>query len=166
MAAYNQSCKDFTTNYPIENTICLPPHAVARFGKGGCSDVAISRDGHLIAVASRIGAWIYNVHTNDFVALIGVEGTGILSAVAFSSDCSRIALADWDGRITLWDIGTQENLWCVRDEKRVSSIRFSTNCRYLATASSDGVINVWRADDGTKVAKEINNTLPENWDES
>ena len=137
MRVYNQPSKGFTSNYPTENTICLPSEAVARFGKGGISDVTVSLDGNLIAIASRIGAWIYNAHTEDFVSLIGTEGTGILNTVAFSPDCSRIALADWDGRITLWDLDTRKNIWYVAHGKRVSSISFSANSRHLATSSSD-----------------------------
>lgn len=163
MQVYNQSVKDFATNYSIENTIYLPPKAVARFGKGGSCDVRMSPDGHLIAVASRIGAWIYNTHNNDFVALIGIKGTGILSAVTFSPDCSRIALADWDGRVTLWNLDTEENIWCVIQEKQVNSIRFSRNNKYLATTLSDGVVNILRADDGTKVPRTIQEAFPENW---
>ncbi len=123
----------------------------------------MSPDGHLIAVASRIGAWIYNTHNNDFVALIGIKGTGILSAVTFSPDCSRIALADWDGRVTLWNLDTEENIWCVIQEKQVNSIRFSRNNKYLATTLSDGVVNILRADDGTKVPRTIQEAFPENW---
>ncbi|MDE0556080.1 MAG: WD40 repeat domain-containing protein [Candidatus Poribacteria bacterium] len=163
MQIYNQSVKDFTTNYSIENTIYLPPKAVARFGKGGRCDVTMSPDGHLIAVASRIGAWIYDTDSNDFVALIGIKGTGILSAITFSPDCSRIALADWDGRITLWDLDTEENIWCVTHEKQVNSIRFSKNNKYLETTSSDGVVNILRADDGTQIPRTIKEVSPENW---
>ena len=163
METYNQSVRDFSINYSIENTICLPPKAVARFGRGGSSDVTISPDGHLIAVAARIGAWIYNVHTNAFVALIGVEGTGILNAAAFSPDSNRIALADWDGRITLWDIDTKKNIWCVTHEKRVNAIRFSINNRYLETVASDGDVNVLRVDDGAKVSETIKEVSPKNW---
>ncbi|MCY4568696.1 MAG: WD40 repeat domain-containing protein [Candidatus Poribacteria bacterium] len=163
MKIYNQPLKGCTPNYPTENTICLPSNAVVRFGKGGVSDVAVSPDRHLIAVASRIGAWTYNAHTGEFVSLIGVESTGILSTVVFSPDCSRLALGDWDGRITLWDIGTKENIWCVTHEKQVSSIRFSANGRYLETLSSDGVVNILRVDDGTRVTRSIKETFSENW---
>ena len=164
MKVYNQPLKGRTPNYPIENTICLPANAVARFGRGGSSDVAMSPDRHLIAVASRIGAWIYNAHTGDFVSLIGVEGAGILNAIAFSPDCSRIALVDWDGRITLWDLETQQNIWCVTHEKRVRSIRFSEDGRYLTTVLSDGVVIILNVNDGTKIPKAIKEASSENSD--
>ena len=60
----------FAANYPRENTACLPSGAVARFEKGGISDVAISPDENLIAIASRLGVWLYDAHTKDFVSLI------------------------------------------------------------------------------------------------
>lgn len=164
MSTSDQPPKVFAVNYPRENTVSLPSGAVARFGRGGSSDVAMSPDGHLIAVASRIGAWIYNAHIGDFVSLIGVEGTGILNAIAFSPDCSRIVLADWDGRITLWDIGTQENIWRVTHEKRVRSIRFSEDGRYLTTVLSDGVVIILHVNDGTKIPKAIQVASSENSD--
>lgn len=163
MKVYTQLLKGYKPNYPTENTICLPSKAITRFGRGSISDVAASPDGYLIAVASRIGAWIYNVRTGDLVSLVGVEGTGILSTVAFSPDCSQIALGDWDGRITLWNLDAEENIWCVTYEKEVSSIRFSANGRCLETLSSDGVVNILRVDDGTRVTRAIKETFSKNW---
>ena len=49
------SASTLTDSYPQHNTLCLPPGALARFGKGGVSDVAVSPDDSLLAVASRIG---------------------------------------------------------------------------------------------------------------
>ncbi len=48
------SASTLTDSYPQQNTLCLPPGALARFGKGGVSDVAVSPDDSLLAVASRI----------------------------------------------------------------------------------------------------------------
>ena len=70
-------------NYPEENLISLPPKAMARFGRGSVSATAVSPDRNTIAVASRIGVWLYNAHTEDFIRLIAIEGTGLLSKVTF-----------------------------------------------------------------------------------
>ena len=106
MSTSDQTLKVFAANYPRENTVCLPPGAVARFEKGGISDVAVSPDENLIAIASSLGVWLYDAHTKDFVSLVAVEGTGLLSKVVFSPDGTRIAAGDWDGKTTLWDINT------------------------------------------------------------
>ena len=76
MHTHDQSLGTLTDNYPQEHTLCLPPKAIARLGKGGVSAVTTSPDGTLVAVLSRIGVWLYDAHTDDFVALIAVEGTG------------------------------------------------------------------------------------------
>ena len=106
MRVNDQSSSTLGDSYPEENTCCLPPKAVARLGRGGVSDVATSPDGTLVAVASRLGVWLYDAHTDDFVALIAVEGTGVLEKIAFSPDGTRIAVADWDGKTTVWDVET------------------------------------------------------------
>ena len=42
MATSDKLSEVFAANYPRENTVCLPPGAVARFERGGISDVAVS----------------------------------------------------------------------------------------------------------------------------
>ena len=139
----------FAANYPRENTVCLPPGAVARFEKGGISDVAISPDENLIAIASRLGVWLYDAHTKDFVSLIAVEGTGLLSRVVFSPDGTRIAAGDWDGKTTLWDINTETALTTYTHKDYIYSITFSLNDKFIATGSRDATATLWDVETGT-----------------
>lgn len=136
-------------NYPRENTVCLPPRAVARFEKGGISDVAVSPDENLIAIASRLGVWLYNAHTKDFVSLMAVESTGLLSKVVFSPDGTRIVTGDWDGKITLWDINTAAALATYTHKGYINSITFSPNDKFIATGSRDATATLWDVETGT-----------------
>ena len=139
----------FAANYPRENTICLPPGAVARFERGGISDVTISPDENLIAVASHLGVWLYDTHTKDFVSLVAVEGTGLLSKVVFSPDGARIAAGDWDGKATLWDINTETALATYTHKDYITSIEFSPDGKFIVTGSRDATATLWDVDTGT-----------------
>ena len=136
-------------NYPRENTVCLPSGAVARFEKGGISDVAVSPDENLIAIASRLGVWLYDAHTKDFVSLMAVEGTGLLSKVVFSPDGTRIVTGDWDGKITLWDLKTTKALATYTHKGYITSITFSPNGQFIATGSRDAMATLWDVETGT-----------------
>ena len=48
----------------------LPEGAKARLGKGGINDITCTQDGALLAVASQIGIWIYDVETSEELALL------------------------------------------------------------------------------------------------
>ncbi len=148
MSTSDQPLKVFA-NYPRENTVCLPPGAVARFERGGISDVAVSPDENLIAIASRLGVWLYNAHTKDFVSLMAVENTGLLSKVVFSPDGTRIVAGDWDGKITLWDIKTATALATYTHKGYINSITFSPNGKFIATGSRDATATLWDVETGT-----------------
>ena len=148
MRTSEQSLKVFA-NYPRENTACLPPGAVARFEKGGISDVAVSPDENLIAIASRLGVWLYDAHTKDFMSLMAVEDTGLLSRVVFSPDGTRIVTGDWNGKITLWDINTAAALTTYTHKDYVNSITFSPNGKFIATGSRDATATLWDVETGT-----------------
>ena len=137
-------------NYPEENLISLPPNAMARFGRGSVSANAISPDGNTLAVASRIGVWLYNAHTDDFIRLIAVEGTGLLSRVTFSPDNTQIATGDWDGIASLWDVATGTKLATFTNTDYVVSVAFSPDGKLLATATRDGNATLWDIDTGTE----------------
>ena len=148
MRTSEQTLKVFA-NYPRENTVCLPPRAVARFEKGGISDVAVSPDENLIAIASRLGVWLYDAHTKDFVSLMAVESTGLLSKVVFSPDGTRVVTGDWDGKTTLWDIKTATALATYTHNGYINSITFSPNGKFIATGSRDATATLWDVETGT-----------------
>ncbi len=133
----------FSSDYPQENSLYLPPNALARFGKSRVTAPKLSPDRTLIAVASRIGVWLYNAHTYDFLSLIAVEGTGILSKIAFSPDSSQIVTGDWDGLTKLWDIDSGAELATFAHKDYVISIAFSNDGKYLATGSRDRSATLW-----------------------
>ncbi len=133
-------------NYPEENLISLPPKAMARFGRGSVSATAVSPDGNTLAVASRIGVWLYNAHTDDFIKLIAIEGTGLLSKVTFSPDSTQIAIGDWDGIASLWDVDSGEMHATFTNTDYVTSVAFSPDGKLLATATRDGNATLWDID--------------------
>ncbi|MDE0634676.1 MAG: WD40 repeat domain-containing protein [Candidatus Poribacteria bacterium] len=135
-------------NYPEENLISLPSDAIARFGRGSVQATAISPDGNTIAVATRIGVWLYNAHTEDFIRLIAVEGTGLLSEVTFSPDNTQIAIGDWDGIASLWDVSTGAKLATFTNKDYVTSVAFSPDGKSLATGTRDHKATLWDINTG------------------
>lgn len=143
---FNLFTKTSLQNYPEENLISVPSDAMARFGRGSVSATAVSSDGNMIAVATRIGVWLYNAHNDDFIKLIAVEGTGLLSQVTFSPDCTKIAIGDWDGIASVWDIETGEKLATFTQTGYVNSVVFSPDGKFLATGSRDHTTILWDID--------------------
>ena len=96
--------------------MALPDGAIIRLGKGRLGDsdraVAFSPDGQLLAVASGIGVWLYDVATlRELVLLTG--HTGRVEAVAFSPDGTMLASGSsstYSGTLNLWNIATGENI--------------------------------------------------------
>ena len=131
-----------------EQALCLPHGAFARLGKGGITDAAVSPDESLIAVASHIGVWLYDTHTGNFSSLIAVAETGIVSAVAFSAENTQLAVGDWDGKITLWDINTQEKFATFNAKGFVKSIVFSPDGEYMAASFQRGGVILWNLTTG------------------
>lgn len=140
---------ELPNNFPSQNTLCLPPNALARFGKSRVTAAHVSPNGKLIAIASRIGVWLYDAHTYHFLSLMAVEGIGLISEIAFSPDSTQIATGDWDGLTKLWHIDTEKELAAFVHKDWVTSIAFSNDGKHLATGSRDGSATLWDVDSQT-----------------
>ena len=129
----------------------LPEGAKARLGKGTLSfrdNIAYSPDGTRLAVASRIGIWIYDAQAYQELSLFTGDMFGGLS-VTFSPDEQTLASGGWDDTINeytirLWDVATGEHKQTLQGHtSSVNSIAFSPDGQTLASGSLDGTVLLW-----------------------
>ena len=129
----------------------LPEGATRRLGKGriGTSDrsVAFSPDGQLLAVASGIGVWLYDVAMARELALL--SSASRVHSVAFSIDGKMLAagVQGWypDGGVVLWDVTTHKQIAALpaRDYVESTSVSFSPDGGTIAFRSVNGMVKMW-----------------------
>jgi WD40 repeat protein len=139
----------------------LPEGATRRLGKGriGTSDrsVAFSPDGQLLAVASGIGVWLYDVAMARELALL--SSASRVHSVAFSIDGKMLAagVQGWypDGGVVLWDVTTHKQIAALpaRDYVESTSVSFSPDGGTVASGALDGSVRLWDVSTGTNTAR-------------
>ncbi len=119
----------------------------ARFGKGWITQLAWSPDGHLLAVGTSIGVYLYDAETWSelhYLATLHSPAHGI----AFSADGALVAAADGlDVRV--WDVATgQEARLLSGPTDQVNAVAFSPTGPLLASGSADETVHLWNAETG------------------
>lgn len=120
----------------------LPEGAKIRLGKGGVRDMEYSLEGSLLAVASKIGVWIYDATTYTERQLL-VGHTDTILNISFSPSGDLLAGGCWDGTLHLWDVVTGKHVQTLGGEMGyVIGVCFSPDGSTLA--SSDRTkIRLW-----------------------
>lgn len=120
----------------------LPDGVRARIGKGRINKMALSPDNTVLAVASAIGIWLYDVQSGEEIALLLPHKSNI-SAIAFSPNSNILASGSTDKIVRLWDIGTGELIHTfIGHAGGIFDIVFSSDGTMLASASIHE-INLW-----------------------
>ena len=134
----------------------LPEGAIVRLGKGTVSDVKFSPNGNLLAVATNIGVWLYDVHTGSEIALLNKKPKDVRT-VAFSPDGKTLATGgrSRDGAIQLWDIDTATQVSAMgKGIGSIGVLAFSEDGKVLAGMGLDYGLQfyTWDVDTGLEVS--------------
>lgn len=113
------------------STWILPEGAITRIGRGGIQDTAFSPDGKVLAIATYLGLWWYDVQKRELITLW--EKGNVVSSITFSS-CGEWIATSWGGPIRICDVTTGECIIELPREERIPSteIVFSPNREYIA----------------------------------
>jgi eukaryotic-like serine/threonine-protein kinase len=117
--------------------------------------VAVSPDGARVAVFwMGPGAWLFTLYDPDSgkPRATSARALGFTWAMVFSPDGTRIATANEDGLIGVWDTstGSLTARWQGHTRK-VLSVAFRPDGRRLVTTSADGTVRQWDSTTGHEV---------------
>ena len=121
--------------------------------------VAFSPDGKWVVAArnaaSERGVFVRSIWDANTGAETGmlpshpqqIEHTGVISAVVFSPDGSKLATGSLDHSIRLWDLARRERIGTLHGHlAEVWALAFSPDGRTLASGAKDGSVKLWSMD--------------------
>ena len=139
------------TNSDI-TTWALPEGAVGRLGRGIINDITVAPNKKSLAVATRVGVWMYELGTIHPATLLETK-RGIIGNVALSHDGKWVATSNTDGIIKVTETETQKCVAKIQGWHRgTSQLTFSPDSQYIAASGYDyGDVYVWCTKTGKHV---------------
>ncbi len=130
----------------------LPESTKARIGKGAIKEIEYSPDGTMLAAATAIGVWIYDVQTGKELQFLATEPVDVES-IAFSPDSTKLASAGIEDTLRLWDVknGHQLRTFDVETSIFNNGVAFSPDGEIIACNDRQGVIQLWNPDTGENI---------------
>jgi WD40 repeat protein len=98
--------------------------------------VAFSPDGQLVALSGQHGVHIWDWRRGRELASISDVGELVRPACAFSPDGKRLAWAGWDGKIHIWDLGTEKEA-LPQDGRAIALFALRPDGKAFATLDED-----------------------------
>jgi WD40 repeat protein len=107
--------------------------------------IAWSPDGQQIAVGGTFGIRLYSTTLKSFTLLSGAN----VAFVAWSSDNRRLASADFDRTVRIWDTASGKLLLDLQGHTdQIWSVAWSPDSARIASAGKDKTLRVWDAQTG------------------
>ena len=130
----------------------LPDGVKARLGKGTIQEIAYSPDGTMLAAATAIGVWIYDVQTGKELQLLATEPVNVKS-IAFSPDGTKLVSSGIGALLSLWDVesGRLLRTFPIESEWDNRGVAFSPDGKIIASNGQIGTVQLWNPDTGESI---------------
>ncbi len=130
----------------------LPEGAKARLGKGAIEQIEYSPDGTMLAAATYIGVWLYDVGTGNELQLLATEQAAVES-IAFSPDGTKLVGTARGAPHSLWDVESGRLLRTFPAETSWinKGVAFSPDGSIIASNGSLGTVQLWNPDTGESI---------------
>ena len=111
----------------------------------GATAAAISLDSQRFAIAKRDGSvLIHRLKGPSSILKDDVASGGVVLSLAFDTANRRLATANTQGTVDLWDLSSRKRIQRLRGhEGAVSTLAFGHHNRWLATAGHDSTVRIW-----------------------
>ncbi len=130
-----------------------PMHRDFRSAEGPISRVAFRPDGEVLASASTVGTVLFWDEAGHPAKGPPIAQADRVTALAFSPDGSRIAVAAGDISVAPWQGGREPPITLPVHGELVTSLAFSPNGRTLAAGMADKTIVLWDVITGQAIAQ-------------
>lgn len=112
--------------------------------------MAFSPSGHQIVTASFQHMYVWDIAASEIPDnIIGPYERTPVGSLAVSPNGQMVVLGSHDGKIRLWDIGTEETYSTFEGHNGiVSEVVFSSDGRMIASGSNDQTVRLWNIDTG------------------
>ncbi|KIL54576.1 hypothetical protein M378DRAFT_48429, partial [Amanita muscaria Koide BX008] len=97
---------------------------------------------NILAIGTDSGIKLYNPNTQSFISTL--PSSGLLTALAFSPDCTHLSGGNDDGNMYLWDIrGIDTSSPPSQEATFITAMALSRDCSRLACGFRDGTVELW-----------------------
>ena len=108
--------------------------------------VFYSKDGRLLAVRAGETAYLLETATGRIVQSLKPGGT--VTAISFSPDGTRVAIASYEQTARIFDVATGREIWNSAQNTTGLAIAFSPDGRYVGTGGFDKTVRIFDATSG------------------